>query len=124
MRQIAEAHPPWGYHRFRAVLVEVSWPVNVKRVHRLWVLEDLLVPQARKHHGQKALGDDSKSAWALPAVRPNPVWSYDFVAARTIDGVPLQILNIVDDFIREADACHVAARSAPAPSCVCWTRPS
>jgi transposase InsO family protein len=108
MRQLAEAHPRWGYRRIHALLVEDGWPVNVKRVHRLWVLEGLMVPKARKNRGQKALGDDSNSAWAMPAVRPNHVWSYDFVAARTIDGAPLRILNIVDEFTRESVACHVA----------------
>lgn len=108
MRALAEQHPRWGYRRIHALLVEEGWPVNVKRVHRLWVLEGLMVPRARKHRGQKALGDDSNSAWALPAVRADHVWSYDFVAARTVDGAPLRILNIVDEFTRESVACHVA----------------
>lgn len=108
MRAHAEKHPRWGYRRVHALLVEDGWAVNVKRVHRLWVLEGLRVPQRRKHRGQKAGGTVANSAWALPAVRPNHVWSYDFVAARTIDGAPLRILNIVDEFTREAVACHVA----------------
>lgn len=108
MRALAEAHPRWGYRRIHALLVDEGWAVNVKRVHRLWVVEGLMVPKARKHRGQKALGEDGNSAWALPAVRPDHVWSYDFVAARTVDGAPLRILNIVDEFTRESVACHVA----------------
>jgi putative transposase len=108
MRAHAEAHPRWGYRRIHALLVDEGWAVNVKRVHRLWVLEGLMVPKARKHRGQKALGGDGNSAWALPAIKANHVWSYDFVAARTADGRPLRILNIVDEFTREAVACHVA----------------
>ena len=108
MRAHAEAHPRWGYRRVHALLVDEGWTVNVKRVHRLWVLEGLMVPKARKHRGQKALGGDGNSAWALPAVRPNHIWSYDFVSARTADGAPLRILNIVDEFTREAVASHVA----------------
>lgn len=41
-------------------------------------------------------------------MRPTHVWSYDCVAARTVDGAPLPILNIVDEFTREAVGCHVA----------------
>lgn len=108
MRAHAEAHPRWGYRRVHALLIADGWAVNIKRVHRLWVLEGLRVPPRRKHRGLKAGGTDSNSAWALPAVRPNHVWSYDFVAARTIDGSPLRILNIVDEFTREAVASHVA----------------
>jgi putative transposase len=108
MRSHAEAHPRWGYRRVHALLVSDGWSVNVKRVHRLWVLEGLRVPARRKHRGLKAGGTDANSAWALPAVRPNHVWSYDFVAARTIDGAPLRILNIVEEFTREAVVSHVA----------------
>jgi transposase InsO family protein len=108
MRAHAEAHPRWGYRRVHALLVADGWQINLKRVERLWRLEGLMVPKARKHRGQKALGGDENSAWALPAVRPNHVWSYDFVSARTVDGAPLRILNIVDEFTREAVASHVA----------------
>jgi len=108
IRAHAEEHPRWGYRRVHALLLAEGWSVNVKRVHRLWVLEGLRVPKARKHRGQKALGGDCNSAWALPAMRPNHVWSYDFVAARTADGAPLRILNIVDEFTREAVVSHVA----------------
>jgi putative transposase len=108
MRAHAGAHPRWGYRRIHALLLDEGWAVNVKRVHRLWVLEGLMVPKARRRHGQKALGGDDNSAWALPAIRANHVWSYDFVSARTADGAPLRILNIVDEFTREAVAFHVA----------------
>lgn len=97
-----------GYHRIHALLVDQGWAVNLKRVHRLWVLEGLRVPARRKHRGQKAGGTDANSAWALPPMRPNHIWSYDFVAARTADGAPLRILNTVDEFTREAVASHVA----------------
>jgi putative transposase len=34
----------WGYRRIHALLVEDGWAVNLKRVHRLWALEGLMVP--------------------------------------------------------------------------------
>lgn len=108
MHAHAEANPRWGYRRIHALLLLDGWEVNLKRVHRLWRLEGLKVPERRSHKGKKAAGTGENSAWALPAVRPNHVWSYDFVAARTIDGGPLRILNIVDEFTREAVGSHVA----------------
>ena len=108
IRAHADEHPRWGYRRVHALLIEDGWAVNLKRVHRLWRLEGLTVPARRQHKGKKAGGSDLNSAWALPAVRPNHVWSYDFVAARTIDGGPLRILNVVDEFTREAVGCHIA----------------
>lgn len=86
MRQLAEEHPRWGYRRIHALLVADGWEVNLKRVERLWRLEGLRVPDRNKHRATKGGGSDANSAWALPAVRPNHVWSYDFVAARTVDG--------------------------------------
>ena len=38
----------------------------------------------------------------LRAERPNHVWSYDFVHDRTHDGRAYRILNIIDEYTREA----------------------
>jgi transposase InsO family protein len=104
----AEAHPRWGYRTVHALLVEEGWAVNRKRIERLWRAEGLQVPPSKGRHGQKALGADANAAWNLPALRPNHVWSYDFMSARTDDGGPLRILNIVDEFTREGLDSHVA----------------
>jgi putative transposase len=103
----ADAHPRWGYRRIHALLVADGWEVNVKRVHRLWVLEELRLPP-RRRSGQKSLGTGENSAWNLPAVRLGHVWSYDFVAARLRNGGPLRILNVVDEYSRVCVGAHVA----------------
>jgi putative transposase len=54
------------------------------------------------------MGTAGGSSWALQAEGPNDVWSYDFVAARTEDGLPLRILNVVDEFTRRSVGCRVA----------------
>lgn len=77
------AHPRWGYRRIHALLVDDGWPVNIKRVERLWRVEGLRLPDRDKHRARKGGGSGENSAWALPAVRSDHVWSYDFVAART-----------------------------------------
>ncbi len=84
------------------------WPVNVKRVERLWRLEGLRVPPRRGPNGQKALGGDQNSAWALPALRPIHIWSYDFVTVRTLEGCAVRVLNVVDVFTRIALGSRVA----------------
>jgi transposase InsO family protein len=109
MRQLAEDHPRYGYRRVHALLVYDGWEVNVKRVERLWRAEGLRVPPRRtKASGQRALGSDEFSAWKLPATHPLHVWSYDFVAIRTIAGSALRILNIVDEFTRACVGSFVA----------------
>ena len=42
--------------------------------------------------------------------RPNHVWAYDFVTARTHDGRAFRVLVIVDEFTRECLAMEVARR--------------
>jgi putative transposase len=107
MNELAERHPRYGYRRVWALLRSEGFEVNRKRIERLWRLEGHRVPPQRKSHGQKALGGPGGSTWALQAAKANDVWSYDFVAARTEDGLPLRILNVVDEFTRRCVGCHV-----------------
>jgi putative transposase len=46
----------------------------------------------------------------LCAERPNHVWSYNFMEDRKHDGRKIRMLNIVDEFTREALAIRVARR--------------
>jgi putative transposase len=108
MVKLAEQHPRYGYRRVHALLVADGWRVNVKRVERLWRRENLRVPPRRRSSGQKAIGADEYSAWALPAVRPIHIWSYDFVSIHTLDGGPVRVLNVVDEFTRVALGSYVA----------------
>ena len=108
IHKIAGRHPRYGYRRVHALLVADGWNVNVKRVERLWRREGLAVPPRRKDRGQKAIGTDEFSAWALPALKPIHIWSYDFVSVRTLDGGPVRVLNVVDEFTRVALGSHVA----------------
>lgn len=107
MNVLAERHPRYGYRRIWALLRSEGFMINRKRIERLWRLEGHRVPPQRKSHGQKALGGPGGSTWALQAARVNDVWSYDFVAARTEGGLPLRILNIVDEFTRRCVGCRV-----------------
>jgi putative transposase len=109
MTALAEQHPRWGYRPIHNLLVDEGWPVNKKRIERLWRQEGLQVPPQRlKTSGQKAIGDASNSAAKLPALYRNHVWSYDFMSARTVDGGALRILNVLDEHTREALGSKVA----------------
>lgn len=108
IHKIAEAHPRYGYRRVHALLVADGWQINVKRVERLWKRDGLTVPPRRKDRGQKAIGTDAFSAWAMPALRPTHIWSYDFVSVRSEHGAPIRVLNVVDEFTRVALGSKVA----------------
>lgn len=43
------------------------------------------------------------------AVRPNAVWSYDFVHGQMVDGRSLTLLCVIDEFTRECLAIEVGA---------------
>jgi putative transposase len=107
MNELAERHPRYGYRRIWALLRSEGFMINRKRIERLWRLEGHKVPAQRKSSGQKALGGPGGSTWALQAAKANDVWSYDFVAARTEDGLPLRILNVVDEYTRRCVGCRV-----------------
>lgn len=83
-----------------ALLNQSGWHVNHKRVERIWKREGLEVPPKQEKKGRLWLNDGS--CIRLRPERPNHVWSYDFMQDRTADGRAYRILNIIDEFTREA----------------------
>lgn len=98
IRELAREHPRYGYRRITALLRREGWPVNRKRVHRLWRREGLKVPQVQR---KRRLGHSENSCTRRRSERPDHVWSYDFLYDQTADGRQLKILPIVDEFTRE-----------------------
>jgi transposase InsO family protein len=110
MNELASRHPRYGYRRVWALLRSEGFPVNRKRIERLWRLEGHRVPPRRiKESGKRAQGGSQNAAWNLPAASPNHIWSYDFMNARTQKGSLIRILNVVDEYTRVALGCRVAS---------------
>ena len=103
--ELARTYGRYGYRRVTALLNQVGWDVNHKRVERIWRREGLKVPQKQPKKGRLWLNDGS--CIRLRPERPNHVWSYDFVHDRTDDGRVYRTLNIIDEFTREALAIRV-----------------
>lgn len=108
LRGISAERPRWGYRRAHARLRELGWSVNRKRVQRLWREEGLRVPVRRRK--RRRLGDSAVPAQRLRAERPNQVWALDFQFDQTADGRALKLLNVVDEFTREALEMRVERR--------------
>jgi putative transposase len=106
LREISEEKPRWGYRRSHARLLEEGWSVNRKRVQRLWREEGLRVPRRRRRKRTRP-GDDHDGR-RLRAERPDHVWALDFQSDETADGRQIRLLNVVDEFTREALGCEVA----------------
>lgn len=105
---LARAFGRYGYRRITVLLRDAGWLVNKKRVERIWRQEGLKVPYRQPKRGRLWLSDGS--CIRLRPERPNHVWTYDFVEDRTHDGRKIRMLNVVDEFTREALAIRVARR--------------
>lgn len=96
----------YGYRRITALLQQEGWPVNHKRVERLWRREGLKVPARQPKRGRLWLNDGS--CVRLRPERRNHVWSYDFMRETTHNGRSFRILNVIDEYTRECLASRVA----------------
>lgn len=91
--------PRFGYRRMAAWLA-----MGEGRVRRQWRALGLNIPRRRPR--RRRSGSDIR----LPgAVRPNAVWSYDFVHDQMVDGRVLKLLCVIDECTRECLAIEVGA---------------
>ncbi len=103
LRQIAKTHPRWGWKMAHEILRREGWTINKKRTQRLWRHEGLRRPQ--RCTKRRRIRPDS--AERHRAQYPNHVWAIDFLFDETSDYRRLKMLNIVDEFTREALAMEV-----------------
>ena len=99
---LAHRHRRYGVGMIHLKLQQAGWPVNYKRVERLYQEAKLQV--RRRKRKRVAIGERQ------PLLRPtaaNPVWSMDFVFDRTAEGRVIKCLTIVDDATHEAVAIEV-----------------
>jgi putative transposase len=103
MRDLAVRHPRYGYRRICALLRRRE-VVNKKRVHRLWKRGKLQV--RKRPRKRRAMGG---TGVPVQATHPNHVWTYDFVHDHCLNGTPLKVLTVMDEFTREGLAIEVAS---------------
>lgn len=106
LRAFSGKRPRWGYRQAHTHLQNEGWEINRKRVQRVWREEGLRVP--RRTRKRRRLGESTASQERLRAERPGHVWAFDFQFDQTADGRALKLLNVVDEFTREALVMHTA----------------
>ena len=106
--ELARQYGRYGYRRITALLRNGGWQVGKERVQRIWRREGLKVPQNQRP--RRRLWWNDGSCVRLRPERPNQVWSYDFVSARTHDGRTLRLLTLLDEYTRECLAIRVERR--------------
>ena len=106
MHQLAEENPRAGYRMIAHLLRRDGWPVNKKRVHRLWKQAGLQVPQ--KQRKRRRLGSSENGCTRLKASYPNHVWSVDFLFDTTEDGRQVKFMPVIDEYTRECFTIDVS----------------
>jgi transposase InsO family protein len=101
MIEFARENPRYGYRRVWALLRREGWPVNKKRVHRLWRQEGLKVTERQHKRRRLLLGESENGCTRRRAEHKDHVWSYDFVMDLTEDGRRLKMMPVVDEYTRE-----------------------
>lgn len=97
IREIAHARPRFGYPRIHVMLRWEGWRVNRKRVYRWYRLEGLLRMRVRRrkhmclHRGSVSVATGRRECWSM-----------NFVHDQLIDGRPIRMLTVVDQWSRES----------------------
>jgi putative transposase len=108
IHEFAAQRPRWGYRQIHTLLRREGWPVNLKRVQRIYREEGLAV----RRKGKKRRSQQPRVIRA-PLSGPNERWSMDFVSDTLSNGRRFRCLTIIDEFSRESLAIHTA-HSIPA----------
>ena len=98
----------YGSPRITGLLRNEGWLVNHKRVERIWRCAGLKVPKKQPRRGRLWLNDGS--CVRLRPERKDHVWAYDFVSARTNEGLALRMLVVVDEWTRECLSIDIARK--------------
>jgi putative transposase len=104
LRNLAATRVRYGYRRLHILLRREGWPVNHKRVYRLYREEGLGIRVKRR----------KKLASGLRVMPPQPTrplerWSMDFLTDSLVDGRRFRVLTIVDNVSRVSPAIAVGA---------------
>lgn len=105
IEEIVRSHPRYGYRMVCGRLRLEGWPVNHKRVYRLYRVAGLRV--SRKVRRKRRVGVSANGVERRRATHPNDVWCWDFVEDSDVRGRPLRWLTLVDEYTRECLALEV-----------------
>jgi putative transposase len=96
IKEIAATRVRYGYRRVHVLLRREGWPVNAKRIYRLYKELGLqLRNKTPKRRVKAKLREDRTEA-----VHSNDVWAMDFVHDQLATGRKIRALTVVDTFSR------------------------
>ena len=98
---VAKQHSRYGYRRLWALLVRQGWEVDVKRIHRLYKAEGIMVRRLKRKRLSRPVPVNPR------LVRPNQEWAMDFVSDARATGRALRTFNLIDSYTKESLAIEV-----------------
>lgn len=101
LKDLAETRVRYGYRRLSILLRREGWPVNDKRIYRLYSEEGLSI----RTRSPKRRRSCRYRTGRPEAAGVNECWAMDFMSDRLFDERPFRILTIIDCHTREALAC-------------------
>ena len=107
LRAFALENKRQGYKKAFRYVIDRRYHVNIKKVRSLWRQAGLKVPYKKKR--KSSSGHGQPMGYHVP-LEKNVSWALDFQFDQTTDTRTIKILNIIDEYSREALA-SVAARS-------------
>jgi putative transposase len=105
IREIAHGRPRFGFLRIWVLLRREGWPINKKRVRRLYRREGLQLRMRVRRRKHIALHRGPAPVPAGPTER----WSMDFVHDALADGRPFRVLTVVDQWSRQSPILEAAS---------------
>lgn len=94
IREIAYTRIRYGFRRIAVMLKREGFSDNHKRVRRIYRELGLTLPIKRPLRHRSAQHRHER----ISSVRPNQVWSMDFVADQLFDGRKFRVLTMVDNY--------------------------
>src|SRR5690606_3618448 len=97
LQQLAEKKPMEGQDKFYTRIRREGLKWNKKRVQRVY----RILGMNKKKRTRKRLPARVKEPLCVPT-KPNQMWSMDFMSDSLMNGRRYRVLNIIDDYNREA----------------------
>jgi putative transposase len=102
LKQLAAEHVRWGCPQLHQQLRREGFVINHKRTERLY--RELSLGSRRRRRKRLPVGVGQV---LLRPIRPGQCWSLDFMSDTLSWGKPYRLLNVIDDYAREALAIEI-----------------
>jgi putative transposase len=106
LKELADTRVSYGYRRLHVLLRREGWPINHKRVYRLYREDGLTLRRRKPKRRRSAVARSLPS----PVSAPNQRWAMDFMQDALADGRRIRVLTMVDVFTRECVVLEARAR--------------